>query len=237
MRFKNQKRIWAKFRNTIRASADRRAPPREPAFGTTKGSARKDSAYTLGDASFQGHIGKPIDKANGLLIQNLDPLKRWIGAPANGNNFRGRFLRGGPSQHRATPSASRALRAKKTFVEGKYYILGCQQAAIVELDILPQGKVERARIHALPRCGQSRQQGCITEPIRANQLFRIKPVNPKANIGLFARWFKCIGIRKPLNGDGQDGAIIRLRQRGCRKKARCQQGGTARDQHKSGSPI
>ena len=107
----------------------------------------------------------------------------------------------------------------------------------MELDILPQGKVERARINALPRCGQSRHQGGIIEPIRANQLFRVKPMNTKADIGLFARWFKRIGIGKPLDGDGQDGAIISLRKRGCRKKARCQQGGTARDQHKSGSPI
>jgi hypothetical protein len=71
----------------------------------------------LGDASFQGDIGKTIDKANGLLIQNFDPLKPGISAPANRNNFRGRFLRGGPGQHRAAPGASRALRAEKTFVE------------------------------------------------------------------------------------------------------------------------
>jgi hypothetical protein len=39
LRFKHQKRIWTKLRNTIRAGANWRAPPREPAFGTPKGSA------------------------------------------------------------------------------------------------------------------------------------------------------------------------------------------------------
>ncbi len=216
MRHHGERLVRLVFGNAVGAGADRLAGVFEPVGRLVEGTRADDAGAEGGQAALQRDVGRRVDHAHGVAVDDLHPVKGGEQAAGDGGNFARQIAPGGGGNDLARQRQGLALHGGAGFAEhalGRERgrdILGGEFVAIVLADALAQGEFHRAVIDAAPGGGEAGLKFELALVVEIDQALDEQSHHASTDVGLFAQGVQRVGVGDLLDRHGHGGAGVAL---------------------------